>query len=68
MQMKQSNISTQWDFKRALGEASQAWDTESWNEAVDDSLMWKLQTVRAIRKRIFVSSGKHTTRICGHPV
>ena len=56
VQMKQSKNSTQWDLKRALGEASQAWDTESWNEAADDSLMWRLQTVRAIRANGYLSA------------
>ena len=56
VQMKQSKNSTPWDLKRALGEASQAWDTESWTEAPDDSLMWKLQTVRAIRANGYLSA------------
>ena len=46
---KQSRNSTPWDLTRALGEASQAWDTENWIYAPDDSLMGKLQTIRAIR-------------------
>ncbi|CAJ1385660.1 unnamed protein product [Effrenium voratum] len=49
VQQKQSGDSTRWDLTRAQGEVSQAWDTDNWTEAPDDSLMGKLQTVRAIR-------------------
>ena len=49
VQEKQSTDNTCWDLARALGEVSQAWDTDSWTETPDESLMGKLQTVRAIR-------------------
>ena len=49
VQEKQSMDNTCWDLARALGEVSQAWDTDSWTETPDESLMGKLQTVRAIR-------------------
>ncbi|CAJ1408428.1 unnamed protein product [Effrenium voratum] len=49
VQQKQSGDSTRWDLTRAQGEVSQAWDTDNWTETPDDSLMGKLQTVRAIR-------------------
>ena len=49
VQKKQSRNSNRWDFTRALGEARHAWDTGGWTGAPDDSLMGKLQTVRAIR-------------------
>ncbi|CAJ1376558.1 unnamed protein product, partial [Effrenium voratum] len=49
VQQKQSGDSTRWDLTRAQGEVSQAWDTDNWTETSDDSLMGKLQTVRAIR-------------------
>ena len=49
VQEKQSMDNTCWDLAHTLGEVSQAWDTDSWTETPDDSLMGKLQTVRAIR-------------------
>ncbi|CAK9016886.1 unnamed protein product [Durusdinium trenchii] len=52
VQKKQSaeqRNSTPWNLTRALGKASQAWDTENWIHAPDDSLMGELQTIRAIR-------------------
>ncbi|CAK9067234.1 unnamed protein product, partial [Durusdinium trenchii] len=48
-QSAEQRNSTPWNSTRALGEASQAWDTENWIHAPDDSLMGKLQTIRAIR-------------------
>ncbi|CAK9086530.1 unnamed protein product [Durusdinium trenchii] len=49
VQEKQSRNSTPWNWTRALGEASLAWDTENWIDVPDDSLMRKLQASRAIR-------------------
>lgn len=49
VQKKQSKNSARWDLTRSLGEARHAWDTGDWTGAPDNSLMGKLQTVRAIR-------------------
>ena len=55
-QSAEQRNSTPWNLTRALGEASQAWDTENWIYAPDDSLMGKLQTIRAIRVNGYFAS------------